>query len=183
VAREGQPPPEPSCVRDNAISSVLRLCRFRPQMVGTPDVWARILHEGALTWLPLVEDLQEAHACHAHFVEWAASGDPALFGAQGEHLRSVVATLAALMVDQRPEEDRVAESRQAEDGDAEELEDEMWQEQYVSKQTRLEIEQCLAKIQASYPAETLAAVWASLNEERRRAVQMPTANVFRQQAQ
>ena len=177
----GEPPLEPSCVRDNAISSVLRLCRFRPQLVG--DQAPRILYDGVLTWLPLREDLREAHACHAHLVEWAASGDPALFGPQGERLRPVVAALAALMVDQRPEEDRAAESRQAADGDAEELEDDMWAEQYVSRETRLDIERCLAQIQARYPAETLAQVWASLDEGRRRAVHMPTANVFRQQAQ
>ena len=41
----------------------------------------------------------------------------------------------------------------------------------------------MARIQASYPADALAAVWAGLDEERRRAVQTPTANVFRQQAQ
>lgn len=177
------PPPEPGCVRDNAISSVLRLCRHRPQLLRGAEAAARLLHEGALTWLPLREDLGEAHSCHAHFVEWAASGDPGLFGAQGERLGSVVGALAALMVDQRPEEDRAADSRGAEDGDAEELEDEMWQEQFVTRQTRLDIERCMARIQASYPADALAAVWAGLDEERRRAVQTPTANVFRQQAQ
>jgi len=162
-----------SYVRDNAISSVLRLCRYRGNMFDAQQ----LLQRGALTWLPLKEDLREAQSCHAQFVEWAASGDPALFGAQGEHLRAVVGVLASLMVDTRSDVERAAEARLVEDGDAEEEEDKMFEEQYVSKGTRLAIEACLAKLQAMHPAE-LAQVWAALSEEEQRAVQTPTAQVF-----
>ena len=161
------------CVRDNAISSVLRLCRYRRNMFDAQQ----LLQRGALTWLPLRDDLREAHSCHAQFVEWAASGDPALFGAQGEHLRAVVGVLVSLMVDTRSDVERAAEARLVEDGDAEEEEDKIFEEQYVSKDTRLAIEACLAKLQVTHPAE-LAQVWATLPEEEQRAVQTPTTQVF-----
>ena len=83
---------EPSCVRDNAISSILRLCRYRSNVFDA----GRLL-EVALGWLPLREDLREAHSCHAHVVGWIASGDPALFGANGERLPKLIALLASLM--------------------------------------------------------------------------------------
>lgn len=54
-----------------------------------------------------------------------------------------------MTVDQRTEEERVAQGRLEDDGDVEEDEDKMWTEQYVSKQTRLEIEACLSKLQVS----------------------------------
>jgi len=114
----------------------------------------------------LRDDLREAHSCHAQFVEWAASGDPALFGAQGEYLGAVVGVLVSLMVDSRSDVERAAEARLVEDGDAEEDEDKMFEDQYVSKDTRLAIEACLAKLQAVYPTE-LAQVWATLSEQER----------------
>lgn len=110
--------------------------------------------------------MREAHSCHAQFVEWAASGDPALFGAQGEYLGAVVGVLVSLMVDSRSDVERAAEARLVEDGDAEEDEDKMFEDQYVSKDTRLAIEACLAKLQAVYPTE-LAQVWATLSEQER----------------
>ncbi len=164
------------CVRDNAISSVLRLCRYR----GTMFDAQQLLHGGVLRWLPLTEDLREAHSCHQHFVEWVSTGDPALFGAQGEHLPTMVAVLAALMVDPRAPEVRAAEAKLVDDGDAEEDEDKVFGEQYVSKQTRLAIEAIFAKLQTAYRADALAQIWAALPEEYRQAVQTPTASVFTQ---
>ncbi|KAM3575431.1 hypothetical protein VYU27_002655 [Nannochloropsis oceanica] len=81
------------------------------------------------------------------------------------------------MVDSRSDVERAAEARLVEDGDAEEDQDKMFEEQYVSKDTRLAIEACLAKLQAVYPTE-LAQVWATLSEQERQAVQTPTTQIF-----
>jgi hypothetical protein len=162
-------------VADNAISSVLRLCRYRSHALDAQ----RLLHGGVLDRLPLKEDLREGHSCHAHFVEWVKSDVDAhlLFGPQKEHLASIVSVLARLVVDPRTHEERIAAARLVDDGDEEEEEDSCFEEQYVSKKTRKEIEACLAQLQSLYP-ENMAEIFASLSDEQKVAVQTPTEQIF-----
>lgn len=89
-------------VRDNAVSSVLRLCRHLPPVGGLFDA-GRLLPV-ALGWLPLRHDLQEAHACHAHLVDWIAASlqqqdasAAVLLGEAGGNMGRLVQVLAALM--------------------------------------------------------------------------------------
>lgn len=83
-------------VRDNAVSSVLRLCRHCASSCSFFDA-SRLLPV-ALGWLPLRHDLQEAHSCHRHLIQWLGSDEaPTLVGEGGANVPRLVHILAELM--------------------------------------------------------------------------------------
>jgi hypothetical protein len=81
-----------SAVRDNAISAVLKICRYRSEAVDTSQLLPSVL-----TWLPLTADVTEAQTCHGDLVGWAESGDPALLGPDGQNLIALVTVLLKLL--------------------------------------------------------------------------------------
>jgi hypothetical protein len=94
---QSQDEAEDGTVRDNAASSVLRVCRYRGNWFESQRLLDMALAPPS-PWLPLRDDIQEAHSTHAHLVQWLEADDhAALTGPNGERLPAILTLLAALM--------------------------------------------------------------------------------------
>lgn len=140
-----------------------------------------------LSMLPLTADVIEGHDCHRRVVSRVAGLDPIVCGgADGVLVEVLVSALAGTMCYQ-PSAHEQEEAMMAAAGGGlggcaggncgrRESEEDLWARQWMERETRLGAEKAVTALRDHFPGR-FAAAWAGLEEEGRRALQMPTSSI------
>lgn len=191
---------------DNAVSAALRLifARLGPIMASITggdrptDPSTALAQEqhhlgpmvnSLLGKLPLTMDISEGHDCHRRILDLACAGHPLLIGGdQGQNVPQLLSAIAGMMVYQPSEYDEEAAVSAGGDGGQGggsfgsscgrmEKEEAMWARQYLGdREARKKAEQAVTALKGAFPS-VVERAWAGLEEEERRALQTPTANI------
>ncbi|KAL8008700.1 putative importin beta family [Plasmopara halstedii] len=141
---------EVCAARDNAISAVAKIILARGSAVDAAKMWTLWL-----TWLPLRTDVLEAQDVHSRLISLVNSGNTHVLGAEFSNLPQILKVFAsALLYDLSESEDAA--------NDDEVL--------TISKDSRLQLRELLAKLQSQLPSSVVQAAWAKLNSDEQMAL-------------
>lgn len=160
-----------SCVKDNAVSAMLRLVFSRPDPIAASlsagmatgelpqqQCLATVI-KNLLGMLPLSEDVIEGQDCHRRVVDLVCLGNRIILGGEsGGNVSELVRALGGMMVYQPGDEDG---------------EERLWERQLVDKETRKKAEIAVESLRNGFPQKFKEA-WTSLGEDIRLALRTPT---------